>query len=344
MTSRTDSDWQSKFVNKIVVGDSRVLLKEIPDQSVNLVITSPPYYLQRDYGVAGEIGNENTVEEYVENLMHVFGECLRVLRHDGHIVFNLGDKYVDGSLLLVPWRFALSVLNRFPVKLVNAVTWVKLNPTPRQYRRRLVSSTEPFFDFVKSSNYYFDLDSYLSMHSLLRRRSRTGSRLGQRYRRLIENSELTPAQKEQALRELERVIEEVQSGKIAGFRMKIRGIHAPAFGGQDGGRKIQLEKKGFTIIRLLGNGIKRDVIESPVETIRGIGHPAIFPEFVVSQLVQLLCPPEGVVLDPFMGSGTTAVVSKALGRHFVGIDTNSQYVELAAKRLEGSDRMLDYLL
>ncbi|MHA1248346.1 MAG: DNA-methyltransferase [Candidatus Thorarchaeota archaeon] len=344
MKSRTDSDWQSKFFNKIVVGDSRVLLKEIPDESVNLVITSPPYYLQRDYGVAGEIGNEDTVEEYVENLMHVFGECLRVLRHDGHIVFNLGDKYVDGSLLLVPWRFALSVLNRFPVKLVNAVTWVKLNPTPRQYRRRLVSSTEPFFDFVKSSNYYFDLDSYLSMHSLLRRRSRTSPRLGQRYRRLIENSELTRAQKEQALRELERVIEEVRSGKIAGFRMKIRGIHAPAFGGQDGGRKIQLEKKGFTIIRLLGNGIKRDVIESPVETIRGIGHPAIFPEFVVSQLVQLLCPPEGVVLDPFMGSGTTAVVARALGRHFVGIDTNSQYVELAAKRVEGSDGMLDYLL
>ncbi|MGB9694260.1 MAG: DNA methyltransferase, partial [Fervidobacterium sp.] len=141
-------NWREKFLDKILQGDSAVLLKEIPPEQISLVVTSPPYYKQRDYG--GGIGNERTVEEYLNNVLKVFHECVRVVRRDGSIVFNLGDKYENGSLLLVPYKFAIGALKREPVKLINNITWVKLNPTPRQFNRRLVSSTEPFFHFVKS--------------------------------------------------------------------------------------------------------------------------------------------------------------------------------------------------
>ena len=332
-----------RFIDQVLVGDSSILLKSIPDNSVHMVITSPPYYLQRDYG-SGGIGRETSVEEYIDNLMQVFSECVRVVREDGHIVFNIGDKYESGSLLLVPWRFATAALERAPVKLINSITWVKLNPTPRQFRRRLVPSTEPFFDFVKSGNYYYNTDAFLATHDLLKGRPKTTSRLGQRYFRLIDESDLTGEQKELARAELQEVIDEVHAGKISGFRMKIRGIHAPAFGGQGGGRKIQLERNGFTIIRIHGNSIKRDVIESPVETIKGMRHPAIFPESVVAELVSLLSPPDGIILDPFLGSGTTAVVAKKLGRHFIGVDINPEYVQHARERLRDISGGIDYIL
>lgn len=327
-----------------MVGDSLTVLQRIPDRSVNLVLTSPPYYQQRDYGVDGAIGNEDSLDEYVERLLSVFAECVRILTEDGHIVFNLGDKYMDGSLLLVPWRFATAVLKSQPVRLINTITWVKMNPTPRQFRRRLVSATEPFFDFVKSDEYYYNLDAYMALHGLLRKRAKNGGRLGTRYLSLIERSDLSEEQKAQARRELEQVIDEVRRGEIAGFRMKIRGIHAPAFGGQSGGRAIQMERKGFTIIRIRGEHIKRDVIECPVETIKGVGHPAIFPEFVVAQLILLLSPPDGVVLDPFVGSGTTTAVARKLGRHYIGIDINPTYVEYSRQRTEDVETLLDYVL
>ncbi|RLG21054.1 site-specific DNA-methyltransferase [Candidatus Micrarchaeota archaeon] len=339
--------WKNKFLNKLLVGDSAELLKEIPNDSIHMIITSPPYFQQRDYGIKEAIGNEKEVEEYIDNLIKVFKECVRIIRPDGHIVFNIGDKYKNGSLLLVPWRFAIEVLNRFSdLKLINVITWVKLNPTPRQYKKRLVSATEPFFDFVKSEDYYFDIDSFLSIHSLLKRKknNHNNSKIGERYFELIEKSGLTPEQKKKAIKELNKVIREVKEGKIAGFRMKIKGIHALPFGGQEGGRKIQLEKNGFTIIRILGKDLKRDVIESPVETIKGIKHPAIFPEFIIGELIKLLSPSKGIVLDPFVGSGTTAAVAKKLGRYYIGMDINPKYIEYAKKRVKTIQTILEYIV
>lgn len=346
MIKQGSNDWKNKFLDKLLVGDSAKLLKEIPDNSIHMVITSPPYFQQRDYGIEGAIGNEQTVEEYINNLMKIFHECVRIVRLDGHIVFNLGDKYKDGSLLLVPWRFAIEALRREPVKLINVVTWVKLNPTPRQYKKRLVNATEPFFIFTKSENYYFNLDAFASINSILKERGkRRSSKIGQKYFELIEKSNLTPWQKKKAKEELKKVIKEVKEGEIAGFRMKIKGIHALPFGGQEGGRRIQLEKYGFTIIRILGRDLKKDVIESPVETIKGIKHPAVYPEFVVGELIKLLSPPKGIVLDPFVGSGTTAVVAKKLGRHYIGIDINPNYIKYAKERVKKvQSSLLEYIV
>jgi site-specific DNA-methyltransferase (adenine-specific) len=327
------SNYFEELLDTILFGDNLNLLKLIPENKINLIITSPPYFKQRDYGSG--IGNEKTIDKYIENLLLVFSECFRILKEDGSIVFNLGDKYLDSSLQLIPYRFAIEVTRRFPIKLINDITWVKLNPTPRQYQRRLVSSTEPFFHFAKTDSYYYDFNAYMNINGAKPKRT-NGNNIGKKYYELIENSSLTLEQKKKALCELQEVIEEVRSGKIESFRMKIKGIHSEPFGGQDGGRKYQLMRKGFTIIKIKGDPIKRDVIESAVETIKGCKHPAIYPSFIIKELIKLLSRPGDIVLDPFIGSGTTAVAAKELNRRYIGIEINKEYCKYAGERLKNA--------
>ena len=323
-------------LDQILCGNNLELIRQFPDRSVQLVITSPPYFQQRDY--SGGMGNEARLEEYLENLLALFRECVRVVKSDGSLVFNLGDKYEDSSLLLVPYRFAIGATETGLVKLVNDVTWVKKNPTPRQFRRRLVSSTEPFFHFVKTEDYFYDPDAFMADKTPPKKLQSQGMSVGQKYFELINQSDLSKDEKHNARHALEEAIQEVRRGEITGLRMKIRGIHAEAFGGQDGGRKIQIEKNGFTLIRLRGNKLKRDVIEHPVESIKGIRHPAIYPVKIVEEFLHLLTRPGDVVLDPFIGSGSTAVACKQLGRHFIGYDINLEYCEYARSRVAEAPR------
>lgn len=344
-TREPEVEWTEKFVNRVVLGDSTVTLKEIPPNTIDLIITSPPYFQQREYGnLENEIGNENTVEEYIKNVMKVFSRCVEIIKPTGSIVFNIGDAYDDGNLLLIPWRFATEAQKIQGVKLINAVTWVKKNPTPRQYRKRLVSSTEPFFHFVKSYEYHHNIDQFLEENKREVRKTKQEGNTGQGYYDLIERSNLTQEQKEKARNDLAETIEQVRQGKITSFRMKIRGIHAPAFGGQSGGRQIQLEKQGYTIIKIHGNMIKRDVIEAAVETIKGRIHPAIYPEFIIKQFIKLTTRPNYIVLDPFMGSGTTCVAAKKLGRRYIGIDINPEYCKFVEERLKAIPIKIDTFL
>ena len=147
-------------MNQILCGDNLKLIQQLPDCSIQLVITSPPYFQQRDYGSG--MGNEENVNDYIETLLCLFRECIRVLTDDGNIVFNIGDKYQNSNLLLVPYRFALAAMDTGLVRLVNEITWVKRNPTPRQFSRRLVSSTEPFFHFAKSDRYFYNPKAFLA--------------------------------------------------------------------------------------------------------------------------------------------------------------------------------------
>ncbi|OQY91829.1 MAG: site-specific DNA-methyltransferase [Anaerolineae bacterium UTCFX2] len=323
------------FWNEIVCGDSADLLKLIPANSIDLVITSPPYFQQREYD-GGGVGNEEKPHEYISALMEIFCECVRVIKPTGSIVLNIGDKYEDSSLLLMPYRFALAVTEQCGVKLVNNITWVKSNPTPRQFKRRLVSSTEPFFHFVKSQEYKYFLDEFLKPIEEPKTNNNdigTGENIGKKYFLLIEQSKLTPKQKGMARNALEEVIGEVRNGEIQGFRMKIRGIHSEPFGGQEGGRKIQLDKNGFTIIRIYGNPLKKDVIITPVESLKNCPHPAIYPIKIVEEFIKLLTQKGDIILDPFVGSGSTAVAAFQSERIYIGFDISEEYCLYAQKRL-----------
>lgn len=321
--------------NLLWVGDSLSLLPAYPDNSIDLIITSPPYFQQRDYNGRG-IGNEATEQAYLDALITIFRECVRITKPTGAIVFNLGDKYNEGGLALLPYKFAIQAIEATHVRLINQLSWVKLNPTPRQDKRKLVQSHEPFFIFSKNGDYYFDQEAFMEHLDTRHRppKSKSTSNLGKRYFELIAQSDLGDEEKRHAERELREVIQEVQQGKIEGFRMKIRGLHAEPFGGQEGGRKMHLARYGFTIIRILGNRMKRDVIESPVETIKNNPHPAIYPLFVIQQLIKLLSQEGDIVLDPFCGSGTTCVAAKMLRRQYIGIDLSADYITYAQARLD----------
>ncbi len=323
-----------RFTNQIHCGDAASGLKQLPDNCIDLVVTSPPYYKQRAYnGNTSGLGQESTPEKYVDVLLDTFEEVLRVVKPTGSVVYNMGDKYQNSSLQLLPYRFAISACERFSVRLVNNITWVKQNPTPRQFDRRLVSSTEPFFHFALGPDYYYDRDSFLRDSTNGTKRSRPSPKLGNKYRQLIEESDLDETSKKKAQVALDNVIREVHDGEICSFRMKIRGIHAEAFGGQEGGRKTQMIKNGFTIIRIHGKGIKRDVIESPVESLPGNNHTAIFPLKLIRELIRMLSPPDSLVLDPYIGSGTTAIAALSEHRNYFGIDIDPIYCSSAKSRI-----------
>lgn len=335
-----DSDAQFR----ILCGDNNEVLNTLPKKSIDLVVTSPPYFGQREYVTSG-LGNEKTVDEYLDNILKAFGQILPVLKPTGNIVYNMGDKIVGGSSLLIPYRFAIKVLDELNLKLINDITWVKQNPTPHQFSRRLIASTEPFFHFTLNNDYYYDRVSFQPSEPAPRRNPT--DKLGSRYRYLIESSGLTDNERVAAHRALDEVIEEVKNGVIQSFRMKIRGIHAPAYGGQDGGRKMHIERYGFTVIRISGQTIKRDVIESPVENLIGNIHPAIFPVRVIREIIRLLCPPKGQVLDPYLGSGSTMVAALLEGRSCVGIDIVQDYCDSALTRVSGTvyqQTMGDFIL
>jgi DNA modification methylase len=321
-------------MNKIICGDALSELKKIASETIDLIITSPPYFSQRKYQEISdpkEIGLELNISEYLENIVAIFGECVRICKDSGNIVFNIGDMYLDKNLQMVPFKFAHLALNNYLVKLVNTITWVKTNPTPRQYKKRLIPSTEPFFHFVKSDNYFYNLDSFLKKDT--RPLSIKTNKKGEGYKKQIINSDLFPAEKINALKDLEKVVEELRLGKITDFRIKIRGVHKKAFGGKGGGRNSQIDKTGYTVIRMRGESLKRDVIECSVANSKNIDHIAIFPLTLIKELIYLLSKEGDVVLDPFCGSGTVCLAAKELNRNYIGIDLYKNYCELAEKRL-----------
>ena len=318
------------FFDTVQCGNNARLLRQVPDNSIDLVITSPPYFNQR-IGAGRADGGEHNANNYLDAVMEVFDECVRVVNPKGSIVFNMGDKYQNGGLLMVPYRFAIRAMDTRNVYLVNNITWLKTNPTPRQYKRRLVSSTEPFFHFVKSPNYYYDQDSF--MHEPRKARTNITPLLGNRYKKLIRDSDLTREEKANALAALDAVVDDVRRGKITGFRMKIRGIHSLPFGGNAGGRLTQIQKNGFTVIRMSGASLKKDAIACPVESLKWNSHPAIYPVSLITEMIALLTPPGAIVLDPYMGSGSTGVAAKALGRHYVGMEINPEYCAAARERI-----------
>lgn len=320
------------LIDKIYCGDSRDLINYVPPESMDLVISSPAYFNQREYSSKLEMGQEATVGEYIASLVDFFKSCVRITKDSGSIIFNLGDKYIRENLLLVPYQFAIEATKQCDVNLINNITWAKTNPTPRQYTGRMVQATEPFFHFVKKGCKYKYYHERLAAPTK-ERLPNPNSRVGKSYYELIEKSKLSSEQKANACKELQKTINKVKSGEIASIRMKITGMHAPAFGGQEGGRTSQMRNKGYTIIEVPGNSLVKDWFTTPVESIRGIGHLAVYPQSIIEKFITLVTDEGDLVCDPFIGSGTTACAAKKLNRHYLGFELSNEYVNIAEKRL-----------
>jgi site-specific DNA-methyltransferase (adenine-specific) len=136
-------------------GDALAVLKTLPDESVHCCVTSPPYWGLRDYGCEGQMGLEQTPEEYVSKMVEVFREVRRALREDGTLWMNLGDSYASKQLVGIPWRVAFA-LQADGWYLRQDIIWHKPNPMPESVRDRCTKAHEYVFLLAKSERYFYD--------------------------------------------------------------------------------------------------------------------------------------------------------------------------------------------
>ncbi|WP_114943503.1 DNA-methyltransferase [Microvirga calopogonii] len=329
------------LTHQVIRGDAATVLASLPTASVDMCMTSPPYWGHREYDSPG-IGHEASYEGYVINLLRVMAEVKRVLKPEGSLWLNLGDTYVDKHLLGLPWRVAIKLTDEGNWILRNDVIWNKVKGSPDTARDKLRTVHEHVFHFVKQKSYYYDVDairanpkeSNVINGSVV---SATGVS-GIRYKRQIElSTALTPAEKVEALKALNLMLEEVRAKRIADFRMIIRGQQRTTHSNSAkvSGRAREIRDKGFCFLKYHPNGSKpSDVWDIlPERTRRNDVHFAPYPADLCRIPILATCPKDGVVLDPFCGTGTTLAVAKALGRSAIGIDVSEGYVDLARRRL-----------
>ena len=311
--------------------------KMLPDESINCIVTSPPYFGARDYGIEGQYGRETTIEDYVGNLVTLFDELRRVLTKDGTVWLNLGDSYAsdskwggstggkhvtqlhgnsgigrdkkstglpDKNLIGIPWRVAFA-LQDAGWWLRSEIIWHKPNPMPGSQKDRPTSAHETIFLLTKSAHYYYDIDAVktpVKPHSI--------KRLGRADSATHKMANGAPGQTPHGI------------------------SHA---------RKNTNKQDGAGNRTYSGFNERYDHEENPMATLRDVwviptaqyrgGHFAVFPLELPRRCIALGCPPNGIVMDPFMGTGTTAEAAVKLGRQYVGAELNPAYINECNTRL-----------
>lgn len=302
-------------LNKIYCGEALEVLKTFESESIDCVVTSPPYWGLRDYNVDKQLGLEETFTEYIDKLCNIFDEVKRVLKKTGTCFVNLGDTYagaigynknerekylerhpngldnegrfldrpnkkVSGiknkSLCQIPSRFAIEMTNRGWI-LRNELIWWKPSCMPSSARDRFTVDFEKVFFFVKNKKYYFE---QLKEKSIVK----------------WENSQMI--------------------GKTMNNNYKL-----------ENRSKIPFNSNKFQTGRN-----KRCVWKVNTQAFHE-AHFAVYPEKLIIPMIKSGCPENGIVLDPFMGAGTTGLVSVKLNRQFIGIELNSEYIKIAEKRI-----------
>jgi len=148
----------------ILCGDNLKVLRTLSNRHVDTIVTSPPYYGQRDYDHDGQLGAESSPEEYVKNIVAVFSEAKRVLKDEGTLWLNLGDKYLNGRLCGMPWRCALALIDDGWI-LRSDIIWHKPNAMPSSVKTRPTTDHEYIFMFSKSQKYFYDADAIREPHT-----------------------------------------------------------------------------------------------------------------------------------------------------------------------------------
>jgi DNA modification methylase len=298
----------------ILVGDVREQLKTLDDNSVNCVVTSPPYWGLRDYGQDNQIGLEQSPDDYITNMVEVFREVKRVLREDGTLWLNIGDSYSGSGkgpagnlgkkhnerhlehktggivpkgtkpkdLVGIPWMLAFA-LRADGWYLRQDIIWAKPNVMPESVRDRCTKSHEYVFLLTKSPKYYYD-------HVAIK--------------------------------------EPVSDVSLKRAQSGWKSNRPSAKAGPNG---VDVEQMGTRFVNPEGRN-KRDVWFIPTASFKG-AHFAVMPERLVEPCVLAGSPEGGVVLDPFFGSGTVGVVAQRHNRKYIGIELNPEYAEIAKKRL-----------
>lgn len=277
----------------IVQGDARCL--PLADESVDLVVTSPPYWRLRRYAdrgkvFPGQVGLEESWEEYVTALLNCTQEWLRVLKRGGSLFVNVGDRYgPGGSLIGIPWRYAIATADLGLVCRAEIV-WSKRNPLPEPTRNRVRRTHEHVFHFARPGDYYASLDVIRQPNTMRPQRRPNGR---------CRDATARPAARQ-------------------AWSMAARDVPAA-----DGNPLGKIPGSVWDIptvpLRLPAH------LDSP-------HRPPAFPPALVRPLILGWCPPGGVVADPFGGTGTTALVAALTGRHGISVDMSSSCCGIAQWR------------
>jgi DNA modification methylase len=286
--------------NQIITGDCLSVLKTLPNNSIHCCVTSPPYYFLRDYETEGQIGREDTPEEYIRRLLDVFREVRRVLRADGTFWLNIADTYCKCTkqgykkkdMFGIPWRVALA-LRHDGWYLRSDVIWVKGNTLPESVKDRCTRCYEHIFLLSKSEKYYYD---HIGIAEPVKPATITQM-----------NHARGQSQK--------------YAGGIPGQLMQ--SINKPR-----GARSIPEDQ-------IPTHRNKRDVWYINTAPYKG-AHFATFPLKLAETCILAGCPVDGIVLDPFFGSGTAGLAAKQNNRHYIGIEINPNYCKLAEARINGT--------
>ena len=280
--------------NKLLIGDCRDILPTLKANSVQCVVTSPPYYRLRDYGIVGQIGQEETVEEYVQTLVEVFRDVKRILKDDGTLWLNLGDSYANSGklsgvlkpkdLIGVPWRVAFA-LQADGWYLRQDIIWHKSNAMPEAVTDRCTSSHEYIFLLSKSPKYYFNTEA---------------------------------------------IKEPVVSKKGNNKTFRNGGVYTQKKS-YFNSIKIKQQTHG-NIPNKSGLRNKRDVWTVSTGSYSG-AHFSTFPPKLIVPCILAGSKKDDIILDPFFGSGTVAEVATFHGRNWIGIELNEDYAELYKERL-----------
>lgn len=346
-------------------GDALTHLKELPDESVDMVMTSPPYWALRDYGVEGQLGLEPTFDLYINHLCDIFGEVKRVLKKTGSCWVNLGDTYASTgkndtrfgdegnftkishktlsscgrgriqenypikSLCLIPFRFAIEMVSRKWI-LRNDVVWYKRNAMPTSVKDRLGNRWEHLFFFVKNKKYYFDLDTIrkpYSYSSLERFKRGLTDSSAFNYRVREARKGTLRAKFGEMYKASPEEIEKYGSPRAGSWR-KFEEREFDGRWGNDG--------KGMAMPKKWNNPKGGNPGDHWDITTKGhsFAHFAVYPEELCEMPIKAGCPVGGIVLDPFFGSGTTGLVALKQGKNFIGIELNPDYIEIAMRRLK----------
>ena len=324
----------------LMLGDALSVLRYLPNACIDLVMTSPPYWGKREYQNGG-IGLEEDYRDFIHGLASICAEIKRVLKAEGSFWLNIGDSYHDKSLVGIPWRVALELIDQQGWILRNSVIWNKVKSGMDNTKDRLGNVHENVFHFVKQPRYYYDADAIRSKPreaKIVNGSVVSGTGVsGVRYKRQIELSTALDAdEKRNALKALNQMLAEVIAGNISDFRMIIRGQQRATHSDSErvSGRAKELRDKGFYILRYHPRGSKpSDVWDIlPEDTQKRSAHFAPYPEELCRIPILATCPAGGMVLDPFCGTGTTLYAAYNLGRKSVGIDISPKYLELAQER------------
>ena len=323
---------------RILQGDVLSRLGDLPDESVDCVVTSPPYYGLRDYGVKGQIGLEETPEEYVRKIVEIFREVRRVLRSDGTLWLNLGDSYAGSGkgswnnkndpketyipdpdspqclmnkipvglkpkdLIGIPWKVAFA-LQEDGWWLRQDIIWNKKNPMPESVTDRCTKSHEYIFLLSKSEKYYYDQDSI----------------------------------KEPASFGLPNSPQSIKSPYGQGFTRSNMEDKQRGHGRRHAGfneRWDHMTKEE----QCSGMRNKRSVWTIATQPFPE-AHFATFPEELIRPCILAGCPEGGTVLDPFGGSGTTGIVAISSLRNSILIEINPAYIDIAIKRIKNKNSL-----